>query len=101
MSHPYSELLPVLCRLKGEENKPFIFMRRKIQLVPSTVESNLVLGYDVDENVNYLFFVRHCTKNEKQMARENLMESTAFNNSQMDTRQTLLNCSPQLTDTSN
>lgn len=77
-----------MCRLKGrheldkylhvilgEEHKPFIFMRRKIQLITSTTESNLILGYDVEENVNYLFLVRPCTASEKQIARENLTES--------------------------
>jgi hypothetical protein len=75
-------------------------MRRKIQLIPSSTESKLVLGYDMDENVNYLFSVRHCTDNEKRMARDNLMESTAgLNTPQADTRQT--NLSPLfMTDTS-
>jgi hypothetical protein len=85
----------------GEENKPFIFMRRKIQLIPSTTESRLVLGYDIDENVNYLFVVRQCTGIEKRMARENLLESTsALNHSQVNTLQHVSSMSPYLTDTS-
>lgn len=76
-------------------------MRRKIQLIPSTTESKLILGYDIDENINYLFVVRQCTAVEKRTARENLLELTAaMNNSQVDTLHYANSISSYLTDTS-
>jgi hypothetical protein len=71
--------------ISGEENRPFIFMRRKIELIPLHVESHLILGYDVEDNVNCLFLVRRCTEAEKKMARENLSDTMATANSHVET----------------
>ncbi|KAI6194639.1 Anaphase-promoting complex subunit 1 [Aphelenchoides besseyi] len=72
LSQPYGELLAVLCKCQGFNQKPFIYIHRRVEFIPTPTESEFVMAYDVDENINYLFKVRNATDDEKRMARLNL-----------------------------
>ncbi|KAI6229914.1 Anaphase-promoting complex subunit 1 [Aphelenchoides fujianensis] len=77
LSHPYGELLAVLCKFKGNDRKPFVYIRRRIEFIPSPTESNFLMAHDVEENVNHVFLVRDATDEEKRLARAQYNETVA------------------------
>ncbi|CAD5212939.1 unnamed protein product [Bursaphelenchus okinawaensis] len=78
LSHPYGELLPVLCRFK-DSNMIAQLSQKRLDLVSDFGKSKYILGFDNQKGLNCLFLVRRCNDEEKRIARTDL--SVAANRS--------------------
>lgn len=82
LTHPYNEILPILCQFKGDSQCHYTFRDRRIGIVPKGITANwnanysgqndFVMCYDYDERINHIFIIRKCTKDERLAAKNDL-----------------------------
>uniref|UniRef100_A0A1I8B937 Anaphase-promoting complex subunit 1 n=1 Tax=Meloidogyne hapla TaxID=6305 RepID=A0A1I8B937_MELHA len=82
LTHPYNEIMPILCKFKGDSGCHYTFRGKRMAVVSKDIAANwcssffgpidLLMCYDFDERRNNLFLIRKCTKEERLAAKNDL-----------------------------
>lgn len=82
LTHPYNEIMPILCKFKGDSDCHYTFRGKRMSVIPKEIAANwcssffgpidLLMCYDIDERRNNLFLIRKCTKEERLAAKNDL-----------------------------
>nr|CAD2173378.1 unnamed protein product [Meloidogyne enterolobii] len=82
LTHPYNEIMPILCKFKGDSDCHYTFRGKRMAVIPKEIAANwcssffgpvdLLMCYDIDERRNNLFLIRKCTKEERLAAKNDL-----------------------------
>jgi hypothetical protein len=82
LTHPYNEIMPILCKFKGDADCHYTFRSKRMAVVSKDIAANwdssfsgpidLLMCYDFDERTNNIFLIRKCTKEERLAAKNDL-----------------------------